>query len=132
MSPPLLIDGSSGEGGGQILRSALALSILAGHPFRIYDIRANRPKPGLRRQHLTCVLAAAAISGADVTGGVLDSRDVTFVPQQLMPGDYHFDVGSAGSTMLVLQTILPPLLTAGGPSTITLVGGTHNFIAPPF
>jgi RNA 3'-terminal phosphate cyclase (ATP) len=132
MATPLLIDGSSGEGGGQILRSSLALSILTGRPFRIYDIRANRPKPGLRRQHLTCVLAAAAISNADVTGGVLDSRDVTFAPRQLQAGDYHFDVGSAGSTMLVLQTILPPLMTASGPSTITLEGGTHNFGAPPF
>jgi RNA 3'-terminal phosphate cyclase (ATP) len=132
MSTPLLIDGSRGEGGGQILRSSLALSILTGRPFRIYDIRANRPKPGLRRQHLTCVLAAAAISGATVTGGVLDSRDVTFVPNALRGGDYHFDVGSAGSTMLVLQTILPPLMTADAPSTITLEGGTHNFGAPPF
>ncbi|MDB5322008.1 MAG: 3-terminal phosphate cyclase [Phycisphaerales bacterium] len=132
MANPLLIDGSSGEGGGQILRSSLALSILTGRAFRIYDIRANRPKPGLRRQHLTCVLAAAAISNADVTGGVLDSREVTFAPRQLQAGDYHFDVGSAGSTMLVLQTILPPLMTASGPSTITLEGGTHNFGAPPF
>jgi RNA 3'-terminal phosphate cyclase (ATP) len=132
MSNPLLIDGSSGEGGGQILRSSLALSILTGRPFQIYDIRANRPKPGLRRQHLTCVLAAAAISDATVTGGVLDSRDVTFTPRQLQSGDYHFDVGSAGSTMLVLQTILPPLITASGSSTITLEGGTHNFGAPPF
>src|SRR4051812_41742251 len=74
MTTPLLIDGSRGEGGGQILRSSLALSILTGRPFRIYDIRANRPKPGLRRQHLTCVLAAAAISGAAVTGAVVDSR----------------------------------------------------------
>lgn len=132
MTTPLLIDGSRGEGGGQILRSSLALSILTGRPFRIYDIRANRPKPGLRRQHLTCVLAAAAISGANVTGAVVDSRDVTFEPKELRGGDYHFDVESAGSTMLVLQTILPPLMTASEPSTITLEGGTHNFGAPPF
>jgi RNA 3'-terminal phosphate cyclase (ATP) len=132
MTTPLLIDGSKGEGGGQILRSSLALSILTGRAFRIFDIRANRPKPGLRRQHLTCVLAAAAISGATVTGAVVDSRDVTFVPNEVHGGDYHFDVGSAGSTMLVLQTILPPLMTARGPSTITLEGGTHNFGAPPF
>jgi RNA 3'-terminal phosphate cyclase (ATP) len=132
MSTPLLIDGSTGEGGGQILRSSLALSILTGRPFRIYDIRANRPKPGLRRQHLTCVLAAAAIASADVTGAAVDSRDVTFAPRQLQAGDYHFDVGSAGSTMLVLQTILLPLMTATAPSTITLEGGTHNFGAPPF
>lgn len=132
MLTPLLIDGASGEGGGQILRTSLALSILTGKPFRIFNIRGNRPKPGLRRQHLTCVLAAAAISGADVNGAVVDSRDVTFTPHSLQPGVHHFDVGSAGSTMLVLQTILPPLLTAGSPSTITLEGGTHNFGAPPY
>ena len=90
------LDGAEGEGGGQILRSSLALSILTGRPFRIYDIRANRPKPGLRRQHLTCVLAAAAISAATVTGAVVDSRDVTFAPKEVRGGDYRFDVGSAG------------------------------------
>jgi len=130
--PPLLIDGSRGEGGGQILRTSLALSMITGRPFRIHNIRANRPKPGLRRQHMTAVRAAATISGAAVTGDEVDSREVTFSPQKVRPGDYHFDVGSAGSTMLVLQTVLPALMTADAPSTLTLEGGTHNFGAPPF
>jgi RNA 3'-terminal phosphate cyclase (ATP) len=128
---PLLIDGSLGEGGGQILRSSLALSMITSRPFRIQNIRANRPKPGLRRQHLTAVLAAAAVSTADVTGAKIDSKEVTFVPQTAQAGNYYFDVGSAGSTMLVLQTILPALMIADGPSTITLAGGTHNIGAPP-
>jgi RNA 3'-terminal phosphate cyclase (ATP) len=131
-SPLLEIDGSFGEGGGQILRSSLALSMITGRPFRIYNIRANRPKGGLRRQHLTCVLAAAQVCGASITGGAVDSRDVTFNPGTIQPGDYHFDIGSAGSTMLVLQTVLPALMIADAPSTITLEGGTHNFGAPPF
>ena len=133
MITPLLIDGSSGEGGGQILRTSLALSVITGKPFRIFNIRANRPKGGLRRQHLTCVLAAAAVSGAEVTGAEIDSREVTFTPAGAgaRAGDYAFDVGSAGSTMLVLQTILPALMLARGPSTLLLEGGTHNFGAPP-
>jgi RNA 3'-terminal phosphate cyclase (ATP) len=133
MTTPLFIDGSSGEGGGQILRTSLALSVITGRPFRIFNIRANRPKGGLRRQHLTCVLAAAAISGAQVTGAAVDSRDVTFTPAACgaRAGDYAFDVGSAGSTMLVLQTVLPALMLAKGPSTLLLEGGTHNFGAPP-
>jgi RNA 3'-terminal phosphate cyclase (ATP) len=132
MPTPLLIDGSRGEGGGQILRTSLALSMITGRPFRIHSIRANRPKPGLRRQHMTAVRAAATICGAAVTGDEVDSREVTFTPQKVQPGDYHFDVGSAGSTMLVLQTVLPALMTADAPSTLTLEGGTHNFGAPPF
>jgi RNA 3'-terminal phosphate cyclase (ATP) len=110
------IDGSMGEGGGQILRSALALSVVTGTPFRITDIRANRkPKAGLRRQHVTAVRAAAEISGAQVEGDFVESRELTFRPGTLRPGDYTFDIGSAGSTTLVLQTVLPPLLTAAGP-----------------
>lgn len=127
----LQIDGSFGEGGGQILRSSLALSMITGRPFRIFNIRANRPKPGLRRQHMTAVLAAAAVCSAEVTGAQVDSREVTFAPGAIQGGNYFFDVGSAGSTMLVLQTILPALMTAQSPSTIMLVGGTHNFGAPP-
>jgi RNA 3'-terminal phosphate cyclase (ATP) len=96
------------------------------------NVRANRPKPGLRRQHLTALRAAAAICSAAVTGAAVDSGELEFTPGELRPGDYHFDVGSAGSTMLVLQTVLPPLITAGGPSTLLLEGGTHNFGAPPF
>jgi RNA 3'-terminal phosphate cyclase (ATP) len=132
--PDLLqIDGSFGEGGGQILRTSLALSMLTRRPFRIFNIRANRqPKGGLRRQHLTCVLAAGEACGAEVTGAEVESREVTFVPGEVRPGDYAFDVGSAGSTVLVLQTVLPALMVAGGPSTLTLKGGTHNVGAPPF
>jgi RNA 3'-terminal phosphate cyclase (ATP) len=132
MPTPLLIDGSRGEGGGQILRTSLALSMITGRPFRIHNIRANRPKPGLRRQHMTAVRAAATVSGATVIGDEVDSREVTFAPQNVQPGDYHFDVGSAGSTLLVLQTVLPALMLADAPSTLTLEGGTHNFGAPPF
>lgn len=133
MPDPLLIDGSEGEGGGQILRTSLALSVITGRPFRIINLRGNRPKPGLRRQHLTAVRAAAEVSAATLVGDEIDSRDLTFTPTSpVRPGTYHFDVGSAGSTMLVLQTVLPALMIADAPSTITLAGGTHNFGAPPF
>jgi RNA 3'-terminal phosphate cyclase (ATP) len=127
----LTIDGSMGEGGGQVLRSALALSVITGTPFRIGDIRANRDKPGLRRQHLTAVNAAARVCGGTVDGAEVGSRELTFRPGTPAAGDYHFDIGSAGSTTLVLQTVLPPLLTAGGPSTLVLAGGTHNPGGPP-
>jgi RNA 3'-terminal phosphate cyclase (ATP) len=127
----LTIDGSFGEGGGQILRSSLALSMITGTPFRIENIRANRDPPGLARQHLTSVTSAAAVCGAEVDGAELRSRALTFRPGPVRPGDYSFSVGSAGSTTLVLQTVLPPLLLAAGPSTLTLEGGTHNPFAPP-
>lgn len=128
----LTIDGSQGEGGGQILRSALALSLVTGKPFTITKIRAGRKKPGLLRQHLTALQAAAAIGQAEVTGAALGSNTVTFVPGAARPGDYHFAIGTAGSATLVLQTVLPPLLCAAGPSTLRLEGGTHNPFAPPF
>ena len=126
------IDGSHGEGGGQMLRTSLALSMATGKPFRIFHLRANRKKPGLKRQHLTCVRAAAEISGAAVTGDQLESREVVFEPGPVEAGHYRFDIGTAGSTMLVLQTVLPVLLTAAEPSHLTLEGGTHNTMAPPF
>lgn len=128
----LEIDGSQGEGGGQILRSALALSICTQQPFRITHIRANRDMPGLLRQHLTAVNAAAEISNAEVTGAELRSPSITFRPSRLRAGEYSFSIGSAGSCTLVLQTVLPPLLTAEGPSAIRIAGGTHNTAAPPF
>jgi RNA 3'-terminal phosphate cyclase (ATP) len=128
----LQLDGSQGEGGGQILRSALALSIVTGRPFHIRKIRAGREKPGLRPQHLTAVKSAAEICGGRVAGAAVGSRDLTFEPGDLKPGEYEIDIGTAGSTTLVLQTILPPLLTAAGPSRIVLTGGTHNPFAPPF
>lgn len=98
----LTIDGSIGEGGGQVLRSALALSPFVGEPFRIVNIRARRPRPGLRPQHLAAVRAAAEISDARVTGAVLDARELTFVPGCVRAGEYHFAIGTAGSTALVV------------------------------
>lgn len=126
------IDGSYGEGGGQILRTALALSACTGKPFQIDAIRAGRKKPGLLRQHLTCVSAATKISAANVIGAEINSTSLTFIPGQVNHGQYDFSVGTAGSTMLVLQTILPPLLLANGPSKIIFSGGTHNLSAPTF
>ncbi|HWR83392.1 MAG TPA: RNA 3'-terminal phosphate cyclase [Candidatus Deferrimicrobium sp.] len=126
------IDGSFGEGGGQILRTSLALSLVTGKPFHITNIRAGRGKPGLMRQHLTAVEAAARVGAADVEGNSLGSPELTFRPQAVVAGQYSFAVGTAGSCTLVLQTILPALLTASEPSHIILEGGTHNPMAPPF
>jgi len=126
------IDGSQGEGGGQVLRTALALSLATGRAFRIVNVRANRERPGLQRQHLTAVHAAQAVGEARVTGAALGSRAVTFVPGAVRPGEYRFAVGTAGSTTLVLQAILPALLFAPGPGEVTVEGGTHNPAAPPF
>ena len=128
----LTIDGSFGEGGGQILRTALALSTVSGIAFRIEKIRAARDRPGLLRQHLTAVKAAMAISGASAEGAVLGSTALTFDPGPVRGGEFEFAVGTAGSATLVLQTVLPALLTASGPSRLTLEGGTHNPAAPPF
>lgn len=128
----ITIDGSQGEGGGQILRSALTLSLATGTPFRIERIRAGRAKPGLLRQHLTAVKAAAAISRAEVTGAELGSTALGFAPGPVMPGDYEFAIGSAGSTLLVLQTVLLPLALADAPSWLRLQGGTHAMAAPSF
>jgi RNA 3'-terminal phosphate cyclase (ATP) len=126
------IDGSSGEGGGQILRSSLSLSLATGKAFRIENVRAKRERPGLLRQHLTAVLAAAEIGGAEVEGASLGSRTLTFVPGTVRPGEHRFVIGTAGSGTLVLQTILPALMTAAAASRITIEGGTHNLAAPPF
>lgn len=128
----ILIDGSQGEGGGQILRSSLSLAMLTGQPFRLENIRAGRPKPGLQAQHLASVNAAAAICSAELTGASLGSTTLSFQPGPVAPGDYSFAVGTAGSATLVLQTVLPALITAAGPSTLLLEGGTHNPWAPPF
>jgi RNA 3'-terminal phosphate cyclase (ATP) len=127
----LEIDGSYGEGGGQILRTALTLSVCTGTPFRITNIRAGRRKPGLLRQHLTAVVAAAEIASAEAIGAAIGSQTLTFIPQGLRGGDYHFAIGSAGSCTLVLQTILPALWQAKTPSRVVLEGGTHNPLAPP-
>ncbi len=128
----LTIDGAQGEGGGQILRSSLSLSLLTGIGFRIENIRGRRKKPGLLRQHLTAVRAAATISGATIEGAELRSRAFTFRPGQVQAGDYEFAVGSAGSSNLVFQTILPALALADQPSLIHVRGGTHNPFSPPF
>jgi RNA 3'-terminal phosphate cyclase (ATP) len=128
----LVIDGSTGEGGGQILRSSLSLSLATGTPFRIENIRAKRQKPGLLRQHLTAVNAAIEIGGGEADGATLASKTLTFTPGHVLAGVYKFTIGTAGSGTLVLQTILPALMTAGGTSHITIEGGTHNPMAPPF
>ncbi|WP_419659507.1 RtcA: RNA 3'-terminal phosphate cyclase (RNA cyclase) [Desulfosarcina variabilis str. Montpellier] len=128
----ITINGSYGEGGGQILRSALALSLVTGKPFRIEKIRAGRKKPGLMRQHLTAVNAAAEVGAARVSGNAIGSQAFAFAPQTIRCGRFHWSIGTAGSCTLVLQTILPALIIAGGPSQIVLEGGTHNPFAPPF
>ena len=128
----LHIDGSRGEGGGQVLRTSLALSMITGTPVRIENIRARRAKPGLMRQHLTAVQAAARISNGHVEGAAVGAKEIVFTPAEVTPGDYHFAIGTAGSTTLILQTVLPALVLASGPSRLTLEGGTHNPMAPPF
>ena len=125
------LDGSQGEGGGQILRTALTLSMITGIPFRIERIRAKRRKPGLLRQHLTAVNAAAQICGAQVKGAELGSLKMELVPGEIRGGDYRYSIGTAGSCTLVLQTVLPALWFADSPSTVTVSGGTHNSAAPP-
>ena len=126
------IDGSFGEGGGQILRTAVGLSLATGKAFRIEKIRAGRERPGLLRQHLTALLAAAEVGGAEVDGAVLGSTALTFSPGKVRAGEYRFSVGTAGSGTLVFQTILPALMLATEPSRIVIEGGTHNTAAPPF
>lgn len=128
----IVIDGSQGEGGGQILRNALALSLITGQPFRIYNIRAGRERSGLMRQHLTAIEAAIAIGNAQCDGAGIGAAEITFRPGAVKCGDYHFAVGTAGSAGLVLQTLLPPLMLGGTPSRLVLEGGTHNLQAPPF
>jgi len=126
------IDGSQGEGGGQILRTSVGLAAAYGIPVRIRAIRAGREKPGLRAQHLAAVRAAAAVCDGQVTGGEVGSQDLTFLPGELKAGQFRFDIGTAGSAALVLQTIIPPLLLAEGESEVTVTGGTHNPLAPCF
>ena len=128
----ILIDGAAGEGGGQVLRSALTLSLLTGTPFKIVHIRAGRRKPGLMAQHLQAVAAAAAVGSARVEGAQTGSTTLVFVPTALRPGHYRFEIGTAGSTSLVLQTVLLPLVFARGPSTLAITGGTHVAWSPCF
>lgn len=126
------VDGSSGEGGGQVLRTALSLSAATGEAIRVEAVRAGRDRPGLRRQHLTALRAAAEVTGAEVEGDAPGSTTVVFRPESPRPGSYEFSTGGAGSASLVLQTVLPPLLGAGEASVIVVEGGTHNPWAPPF
>ncbi|MGE9266767.1 MAG: RNA 3'-terminal phosphate cyclase, partial [Verrucomicrobiales bacterium] len=124
----ITIDGA--DGGGQVLRTALSLSAVTGEAFRMVNIRGQRRKPGLMRQHLTCVRAAAEICGAKLAGAEIGSREITFWPGELRAGRFDFAIGTAGSTSLVLQTVLPALACAGEASEIRVAGGTHNPLAP--
>ena len=124
------IDGAQGEGGGQVLRTALSLSACRGLPVHIRHIRQGREKPGLMRQHLACVKALAEVCGGEVRGAFIGSKAIEFIPGPIRAGTYDFSIGSAGSTTLVFQTVLPALLLADKPSHLTLTGGTHNPMAP--
>ena len=126
------IDGSQGEGGGQIIRSSLALSAVTGKPFCMKNIRAGRKKSGLKRQHVTCVNAAREICGGAAVGAELNSSELTFIPGPIQARSFHFKIGTAGSTTLVAQTVLPALMMADKSSSIIVEGGTHNPGGPPF
>ena len=126
------IDGSYGEGGGQILRTALVFSAITKRPVRIHHIRAGREKPGLRPQHLKGIEAMAQISKGQVDGAKIGSDTITFIPQNIVPGNYKFEIGTAGSVTLLLQAILLPLCLSQEGSRLTLVGGTHVRWSPPF
>ncbi len=130
MSDILMIDGSLGEGGGQMLRTSLSLAAILGRPFEMVKVRAKRPKPGLKRQHLTCVKAVAEICGATFEGDEVGSMRLSFAPGPIRGGDYRFDIGTAGATTLVAQTVIPVLLKADAPSTVVITGGTHVPFAP--
>jgi len=126
------LDGGQGEAGGQVLRSALALSICTQQSFRFTNVRMHRDMPGLLRRHVAAIDAAADVANADVTGAQLGSRELTFRPRRSHSGNYTFDVGANGSCSLVLQTVLPVLLFADGPSSVQINGGTHHKNAPSF
>jgi len=126
------IDGSYGEGGGQILRTALSLSAILQKPFSIHHIRSKRKNPGLQAQHLEAVEALARITEAQTEGVKFGSQKITFLPQKILPGNYQFEVKTAGSTLLLFQAMFLPLLMAQRPSRVTLVGGTHVLWSPPF
>ena len=127
-----VIDGSYGEGGGQILRTSLALAAITGRPLKLVNIRGKRKKPGLRPQHLTGVQACAAVSRAKVAGAELGKQELTFRPEEIVAGSYKFRIPTAGAATLVLQAILPPLWKAKGESNIVVGGGTHVPWSPPF
>jgi len=128
----IIIDGSEGEGGGQVLRTSFSLSAITGKPVRIENVRGRRKKPGLFRQHLTAFKAAAEICDASMDGAELSSSEIAFHPSKIKGGDYDFSIGSAGATTLVAQTILPILAHADTPSNVKISGGTHNQWTPTF
>ena len=128
----LEVDGSYGEGGGQIIRSSVSLSAITGKRVHIQNIRAKRAKPGLQNQHLMAVTAAAEICRAELRGASVGSTELFFEPTaKPAAGKYRFDIKTAGAANLVIQTVLTPLALAGGESTVTVCGGTHNPMAPP-
>ncbi len=128
----ITIDGSFGEGGGQILRTSLSLAAITGTDVHFENIRASRPKPGLMRQHLACAKAVAEICGGELEGGELNSQQLTLKPGKIYGGDYRFVIGSAGNTLLLAQTVIPVLLFADKPSTVVLEGGTYTTKAPVY
>ena len=128
----IIIDGSQGEGGGQVLRSALTLSLMTGKGMLIKNIRANRSKPGLRPQHLCAVMAAHSIGKGEMDGGILGSTNLEFQPRTIQPGRYRFNIGTAGATTLVLLTIFLPLSRAAAPSSLKITGGTHVPWSPSY
>ncbi len=132
MVKPILIDGSQGEGGGQILRTSVALAAAMRLNVKIVNIRAGRPKPGLRQQHLAGVRAAAAVCRGTLTGDEIALKELTFRPGPVASGKFRFDIPTAGSTILVMQTVIPPLMLARGDSEVIVTGGTHNPFAPCF
>lgn len=131
MPQKILIDGSYGEGGGQIIRTAVALAAITGHTVEIANIRARRTNPGLQRQHLAAVRVAAMLCDAEVFGETIGSSWLRFVPRAAPKADrYTIEVGSAGAATLVAQTAMLPLVCAQGESRLGIVGGTHVPFAP--
>ena len=128
----VLIDGASGEGGGQIVRTSISLAMITGRSLKLFNIRGNRKKPGLRPQHLTAVQACASVCGARVLGAELGAQELLFTPGKVRPGDYRFSIGTAGAATLVLQTALPPLSKAEEESSVRVSGGTHVPWSPPY
>ncbi len=135
------IDGSLGEGGGQVIRSSLTLAVMTGQPVHITHIRSRRARTGLQPQHLMAVRAAAQISGAEVEGAAIGSSELTFRPNGIYGGNYRFDIGTAGATSLVVQTVFLPLAVRNSvalrnlvsePSEVMVIGGTHVPHSPAF
>lgn len=132
MDPVVEIDGGQGEGGGQVLRTAISLAALHSRPLKIFNIRAGRARPGLKRQHLTCLRAAREVCDGRLEGDTSNGSEIRFEPGPVKAGEYHFSVGTAGSALLVFQTVIWPLLFAKGNSRVVFEGGTHNPMAPTF